>query len=149
MKRSILLALMMLPIMAMAQIPQFTKVVDKYSSNEGITAMTIDRNMIAMFAGENAAFDYVDEVQILLCEDEATAGKIVKDAKKAVKKSKVEELVIVNDEDGTYSIYTKKQDGQYKNFIVIIENDTPSGFIVISGSVPEEKLNEVIKLVDM
>ena len=82
--------MMMLPIMAMAQLPHFAKLGEKYNGMEGVTAMTVNKQMIAMFAGENADFDFVDEIQILLCEDAGVASNIVKDAKKAVKKSKIE-----------------------------------------------------------
>ena len=67
MKRLISLAMMMLPVMAMAQIPQFAKLSEKYSNIEGITSMTINKQMMAMFAGDNDDFDFIDELQILLC----------------------------------------------------------------------------------
>lgn len=149
MKRSILLVLMMLPIMAMAQLPQFAKLNEKYEGKEGVTAMTINKQMISMFVGDSADFKFVDEVQILLSEDTDVAAGVVKDAKKAVKKSKLEELISANDEGAIYTIYTKTVNDIIKNLVIIVENDSPSGFIVISGDITQDKISEVIKIANM
>ena len=149
MKRTILLVMMMLPIMAMAQLPHFAKLGEKYNGMEGVTAMTINKQMIAMFAGENADFDFVDEVQILLCEDAGLASNIVKDAKKAVKKSKIEELVSANEDGATFTVYTKSDGDIFTDIVVVVENEDPSGFIVITGDIPQEKISEVVKIANM
>lgn len=140
---------MMLPIMAMAQLPHFAKLGEKYNGMEGVTAMTVNKQMIAMFAGENADFDFVDEVQILLCEDADVAKSIVKDAKKAVKKSKIEELVSANEDGATFTIYTKSDGDIFTDIVVLVENENPSGFIVITGDIPQEKISEVVKIANM
>lgn len=149
MKRIIVLVMMMLPIVAMAQLPQFSKVADKYSNVEGITSMVINKSMIAMIADGNDDFDFVDEVQILMSEDANVAANIAKDAKKAVKKSKLEELLSANDEGATYTIYTKSKNNEITHLVVIVENDSPAGFVIISGIIPEDKLNEVVKIANM
>ena len=149
MKRTILLVMMMLPIMAMAQLPHFAKLGEKYNGMEGVTAMTVNKQMIAMFAGENADFDFVDEIQILLCEDAGVASNIVKDAKKAVKNSKIEELVSANDDGATFTVYTKSDGDIFTDIVVVVENEDPSGFIVITGDIPQEKISEVVKIANM
>ena len=135
--------------MAMAQLPHFAKLGEKYNGMEGVTAMTINKQMISMFAGENADFDFVDEVQILLCEDADVAKCIVKDAKKAVKKSKIEELVSANDDGATFTVYTKSDGDIFTDIVVVVENEDPSGFIVITGDIPQEKISEVVKIANM
>lgn len=135
--------------MAMAQLPHFAKLGEKYNGMEGVTAMTVNKQMIAMFAGENADFDFVDEVQILLCEDAGVASNIVKDAKKAVKKSKIEELVSANEDGATFTIYTKSDGDIFTDIVVVVENEDPSGFIVITGDIPQEKISEVVKIANM
>lgn len=149
MKRTILLVMMMLPIMAMAQLPHFVKLGEKYNDMEGVTAMTVNKQMIAMFAGENADFDFVDEIQILLCEDAGVASNIVKDAKKAVKKSKIEELVSANEDGATFTVYTKSDGDIFTDIVVVVENEDPSGFIVITGDIPQEKISEIVKIANM
>ena len=141
--------MMMLPIMAMAQLPHFAKLGEKYNGMEGVTAMTVNKQMISMFAGENADFDFVDEVQILLCEDAGVASNIVKDAKKAVKKSKIEELVSANEDGATFTVYTKSDGDIFTDIVIVVENEDPSGFIVITGDIPQEKISEVVKIANM
>ena len=141
--------MMMLPIMAMAQLPHFAKLGEKYNGMEGVTAMTVNKQMIAMFAGENADFDFVDEIQILLCEDAGVASNIVKDAKKAVKKSKIEELVSANEDGATVTVYTKSDGDIFTDIVVVVENEDPSGFIVITGDIPQEKISEIVKIANM
>ena len=149
MKRSILLVLMMLPIMAMAQLPHFAKLNEKYNGMEGVTAMTINKQMLAMFVGGNAEFDFIDEIQILLSEDAGVAKSIIKDAKKAVKKSDLAELISANDDGATFTIYTKGESDIITNIVIVIENEDPSGLIVISGDIPQEKISEVVKIANM
>lgn len=135
--------------MAMAQLPHFAKLGEKYNGMEGVTAMTVNKQMISMFAGENADFDFVDEIQILLCEDAGVASNIVKDAKKAVKKSKIEELVSANEDGATFTIYTKSDGDIFTDLVVLVENEDPSGFIVITGDIPQEKISEVVMIANM
>ena len=135
--------------MAMAQLPHFAKLGEKYNGMEGVTAMTINKQMISMFAGENADFDFVDEIQILLSEDAGVASNIVKDAKKAVKKSKIEELVSANDDGATFTVYTKSDGDIFTDIVVVVENEDPSGFIVITGDIPQEKISEIVKIANM
>lgn len=150
MKRLISLAMMMLPMMTMAQLPTFSKIADKYDGNaEGMTSMVIGKPMLAMFADSDETYDFIDEIQILLSEDANTAKEILEDAQKAVKKSKLEMLVSANDDGVTLTVYTKSEGGVLRHLVLVIENETPSGFIVISGNIPEDKLNEIVKIVNM
>lgn len=142
--------MMMLPMMAMAQLPTFSKIADKYDGNaEGMTSMVIGKPMLAMFADSDETYDFIDEIQILLSEDANTAKEILEDAQKAVKKSKLEMLVSANDDGATLTVYTKSEGGVLRHLVLVIENETPSGFIVISGNIPEDKLNEIVKIVNM
>lgn len=140
---------MMLPIMAMAQLPHFAKLGEKYNGMEGVTAMTVNKQMIAMFAGSDASLDFVDEIQILLCEDAGVAKSIIKDAKKAVKKSDVNELLSANEDGATVTVYTKSDGDIFTDLVVVVENEDPSGFIVITGDIPQDKISEVVKIANM
>ncbi len=149
MKRTILLVIMMLPIMAMAQLPHFAKLGEKYNGMEGVTAMTVNKQMISMFAGSDADLDFVDEIQILLCENADVAKSIIKDAKKAVKKSDMNELLTANEDGATVTVYTKSDGDIFTDLVVVVENEDPSGFIVITGDIPQEKISEVVKIANM
>lgn len=149
MKRSILLAFMMLPIMAMAQLPHFSKLNEKYNGMEGVKATTINKQMISMFGGSYDGLDFVDEIQILLCEDTGVAKSIIKDVKKAVKKSDINELLSANEDGATFTVYTKSDGDIFTDIVVVVENEDPSGFIVIAGDIPQDKISEIIKIANM
>ena len=87
--------------------------------------------------------------QILLSDDADVAKKIVKDAKKAVKKSKVKGLISANDDGATFTVYTKSDGDIFTDIVVIIENEDPSGFVVITGDISQEKISEVVKIANM
>ena len=148
MKRLILLAMMVLPAIAIAQLPHYTKITNKYNGVEGATVMTINKQMMSMLAINDPSLDMVDEITILLSEDATIASGIVDEAKKAIKKSKIEELASQTANGSTFMIYTKREGNKLTDIVVIIENEKPAGFIVISGNIPEDKINEIVKVVN-
>lgn len=151
MKRFILLAIMLLPVSLMAQIPQFSKLAEKYGDNEAVTSVNLNKQMMAMFAGENEMIDNLDEIQVILTSDAAIAKKVLDDSKKIVKKIGAEELVSANDDGENFSVYTIRHDGNITNIIVAIDctaTDDESGVVVVSGSIPEERLGEAIQIVN-
>lgn len=151
MKRFILMAIMLLPVSLMAQIPQFSKMAEKYSDNDTVTSMTVNKQMMAMFAGDNEMMEYLDEIQILLTSDTANANKILAESKKIVKRIGAEELISANDGSETFSIYTIKEGGNVTNIIIVVDctaTSDESGVIIVSGSIPEEMLSEVVNVIN-
>lgn len=151
MKRFILMAIMLLPVSLMAQIPQFSKMAEKYSGNDAVTSMTVNKQMMAMFAGDNEMMEYLDEIQILLTSDTVTANKILAESKKIVKRIDAEEFISANDGGETFSIYTIKEGGNVTNIIIVADctaTSDESGVIIVSGSIPEEMLSEVVNVIN-
>ncbi len=151
MKRFILMAIMLLPVSLMAQIPQFSKMAEKYSDNDTVTSMTVNKQMMAMFAGDNEMMEYLDEIQILLTSDTANANKILAESKKIVKRIDAEELISANDGGETFSIYTIKEGSNVTNIIIVADctaTSDESGVIIVSGSIPEDMLSEVVNVIN-
>ena len=145
------MAIMLLPVSLMAQIPQFSKMAEKYSDNDTVTSMTVNKQMMAMFAGDNEMMEYLDEIQILLTSDTANANKILAESKKIVKRIGAEELISANDGSETFSIYTIKEGGNVTNIIIVVDctaTSDESGVIIVSGSIPEEMLSEVVNVIN-
>lgn len=151
MKRFILLAITLLPVSLMAQIPQFSKLAEKYAENEVVTSVNVNKQMMTMFAGENEMIDNLDEIQVVLTRDTGVAQKVLDDSKKIIKKIGAEELISANEDGQKFTIYTIKQDGNITNIIIAIDctaSDEESGIIVVSGNIPEERLGEVVHVVN-
>lgn len=145
------MAIMLLPVSLMAQIPQFSKLAEKYSDNDAVTSMTVDKQMMAMFAGDDEMMEYLDEIQILLTSDATIADKILNESKKIVKRIDAEELISANDGGETFSIFTIKEGGNVTNIILLADctaTSDESGVIIVSGCIPEAILGEIVKVVN-
>ena len=145
------MAIMLLPVSLMAQIPQFSKMAEKYSDNDTVTSMTVNKQMMAMFAGDNEMMEYLDEVQMVITSDATIADKILNESKKIVKRIDAEELISANDGSETFSIYTIKEGGNVTNIIIVVDctaTSDESGVIIVSGSIPEEMLSEVVNVIN-
>ena len=121
MKRFILMAIMLLPVSLMAQIPQFSKLAEKYSDNDAVTSMTVDKQMMAMFAGDDEMMEYLDEVQMVITSDATIADKILNESKKIVKRIDAEELISANEDGETLAIYIVKDGGNVVNIILLVD----------------------------
>lgn len=151
MKRFILMAIMLLPVSLMAQIPQFSKLAEKYSDNDAVTSMTVDKQMMAMFAGDDEMMEYLDEVQMVITSDATIADKILDESKKIVKRIDAEELISANEDGETLAIYIVKDGGNVVNIILLVDctaTSDESGVIIVSGSIPEAILGEIVKVVN-
>lgn len=151
MKRFILMAIMLLPVSLIAQIPQFSKLAEKYSDNDAVTSMTVDKQMMAMFAGDDEMINYLDEVQMVITSDATIADKILNESKKIVKRIDAEELISANEDGETVAIYIVKDGGNVVNIILLVDctaTSDESGVIIVSGSIPEAILGEIVKVVN-
>ena len=151
MKRFILMAIMLLPVSLIAQIPQFSKLAEKYSDNDAVTSMTVDKQMMAMFAGDDEMINYLDEVQMVITSDATIADKILNESKKIVKRIDAEELISANEDGETVAIYIVKDGGNVVNIILLVDctaTSDDSGVIIVSGSIPEAILGEIVKVVN-
>lgn len=145
------MAIMLLPVSLMAQIPQFSKLAEKYSDNDAVTSMTVDKQMMAMFAGDDEMMEYLDEVQMVITSDATIADKILDESKKIVKRIDAEELISANEDGETLAIYIVKDGGNVVNIILLVDctaTSDESGVIIVSGSIPEAILGEIVKVVN-
>lgn len=147
MKRFLFLAMMFMPFNLMAAIPQFDTLVDKYADNEAVMTTTIDRDMIALFAGEMVELDMVDKIQVILSEDAKVGQKIVADAKDIAKRAKAEALIDNKALDVDVEVYTIKDGDVITDILAIIAVEDQMGAIVISGRVTLDALSKLIHIV--
>ena len=139
--------MMFMPFNLMAAIPQFDTLVDKYADNEAVMTTTIDRDMIALFAGEMEELDMVDKIQVILSEDAKVGQKIVADAKDIAKRAKAEALIDNKALDVDVEVYTIKDGDVITDILAIIAVEDQMGAIVISGRVTLDALSKLIHIV--
>lgn len=146
---------MLLPLSLTAQttefskdVAQFEKLSEKYADNDAVTTMSIDRNMLAMFAGDNEMLDNIGTVVIILTQDASIADKIVAESNKIIRRIDAEQLIAANHEGQNIAVYTSKDEDIITRIIVTISSggSEESGVIAISCHLPEDMLDQVVKI---
>lgn len=148
MKRFILLALMMLPIMAMAKRPEFEKLSQRYANVEGVMVMNIDKAMLKLMASQeidSEAMECIDNILILLSENEELSDDILKRSSKVIKKLKLETYHSV-DVDGTkVDVYGAKDGETLTELVLKLKDNENGGIVVISGDIPSDMINNIVQ----
>lgn len=146
---------MLLPLSLTAQttefskdVAQFEKLSEKYADNDAVTTMSIDRNMLAMFAGDNEMLDNIGTVVIILTQDASIADKIVAESNKIIRRIDAEQLIAANHEGQNIAVYISKDEDIITRIMVTISSggSEESGVIAISCCIPEDMLDQVVKI---
>lgn len=148
MKKIFLMLALALPLFASAQLPQVEKLNNKYSNTEGVTAMTIDKQMISMFIGGAANLDFIDSISIIMTESAEHVQAIANDANKVIKKLNAETLITADNEGQRVGVYYLKDGDIFTNIFVTIKEASEAGFIAINGEIPQENIDELIQMVN-
>ena len=146
MKRLILLALMALPIGAMASIPEFTTLVERYTDNDQVTTVSMDKDMIALIAQNEADLESINDIAIILTEESELGEEIITATKQIAADLNAESIVSVDSAGEDVAIYTLKDGNNITHIIMTISTEGEMGAMVISGDIPAEKINELIQV---
>lgn len=132
------------------QFAQLEKLGEKYADNDAVTAMSVDRNMLAMFAGDDEMVNYIDDIQIIITQDISIADKIVAEANKIIRRIDAEQLIAANHEGQNIAVYITKEEDIVTSVVVTIisSNSADSGVLAISCHLPEDMLNQLVKIAD-
>ena len=139
MKRLILLAMMLLPMAAMANQPKFEELCEQYTNVEGVTAMNLDGKMIQMMAGEFAdATEFIENIIVIISENKKQSNKIIK-------KLKLKPLLSANDDGSMVDIYCVGEGDVVNDLIITVQEGDEGGLVVISGEIPLETIGDIIE----
>ena len=146
MKHFLLVVMMFLPFSVMADIPEFNTLADKYAVNNSVMVTTIDRDMIALFAGEMEELDMVDKILVILAEEPTLGKAIVEESKAIAKRANAERLIDASNDGTDVEVYVLKDGEMITDIIVIIADDNQMGASVISGRIKPENLGKLIQV---
>lgn len=149
MRRFIALIAMLLPLMAIAQNPDFSKLTKKYAGNDKVMVMNLSQQqMMAFIDDDDSAEDLknIDSITLMMTEDKALGEEIFKTASKTIKRIKAEEMLSTSDEEYNIRVYTTSNDDVITSVILSIISDEQSGLVIINGTIPSDELNNLIKL---
>lgn len=149
MKKFIVLIAMLLPLGAMATVPELNKIVDNYSATEGVTVVNLTGEMLKAQAGAAAAeaSKYIEDIESLVILQSETANlskKIVKQVDKALKGVNLESLVDIQAEKDNRVRVLANRDGEViADIIVFVTEGDEVALIVISGTLDESILGDM------
>lgn len=149
MKKFIVLIAMLLPLGAMATVPELNKIVDDYSTTEGVTVVNLTGEMLKAQAGAAGAdtSKYIEDIESLVILQSETADlskKIVKQVDKALKGVNLESLVDIQAEKDNRVRVLANRDGEViADIIVFVTEGDEVALIVISGTLDESILGDM------
>ena len=149
MKKFIVLITMLLPLGAMATVPELNKIVDDYSATEGVTVVNLTGEMLKAQAGAAGAdaSKYIEDIESLVILQSDTANlskKIVKQVDKALKGVNLESLVDIQAEKDNRVRVLANRDGEViADIIVFVTDGDEVALIMISGTLDESILGDM------
>lgn len=149
MKKFIVLITMLLPLGAMATVPELNKIVDDYSATEGVTVVNLTGEMLKAQAGAAGADanKYIEDIESLVILQSETADlskKIVKQVDKALKGVDLENLVDIQAEKDNRVRVLANRDGEViADIIVYVTDGDEVALIMISGTLDESILGDM------
>lgn len=149
MKRFLLLIMLLLPISAMATLPEVEKMTDKYTSKEQASVVNISKQMLRMIGRGIAGVEHVDNIVMLSSDNKSAMKGITKRTKKAAKKHKMENLVTLNESAATTFVYTQISNDKITEALVLVIENNKTTLINISGNIPQEVVNNLIGTLSM
>lgn len=149
MKKFIVLIAMLLPLGAMATVPELNKIVDDYSATEGVTVVNLTGEMLKAQAGAAGAdtSKYIEDIESLVILQSDTANlskKIVKQVDKALKGVNLESLVDIQAEkDNRVRVFANRDGEVIADVIVYVTDGDEVALIMISGTLDESILGDM------
>lgn len=149
MRRFIALIAMLLPLMAIAQNPDFSKLTKKYAGNDKVIVMNLSQQQLMAFIDDDDSAEdlkNIDSITLMMTEEKALGEEIFKTASKTIKRINAEEMLSTSDEEYNIRVYTTSNDDVITSVILSIISDEQSGLVIINGTIPSDELNNLIKL---
>lgn len=140
---------MLLPLMAIAQNPDFSKLTKKYAGNDKVMVMNLSQQQLMAFMDDDDSAEdlkNIDSITLMMTEEKALGEEIFKTASKTIKRIKAEEMLSTSDEEYNIRVYTTSNDDVITSVILSIISDEQSGLVIINGTIPSDELNNLIKL---
>ena len=144
MKRIISLMLLVLPLSAMAQIPEFSKLMTEYSTHENVTVINIDKNLIGMMGADIEGVENVELIEVVMTEDKGLGNKITSATHKIANKHDAKVMVSHMSTEDNITVDTLGNDDEVTHIILVIGTEDTYGAAVITGNIAVEDIGKLI-----
>ncbi len=157
MKKTSILAVLLLALCASAFAQDGKRIYNKYSDNKGVSAVYISPAMFKLM-GKLPEIDVAEgdidltpviremEGMYLISIEDSKAGKELKlDAEKMVKNGRYELLMEAKEEGEAVEIYVISDDGYVTSLVLIASDSDETTFIALDGKIKQEDLEILIQ----
>ncbi len=157
MKKTSILAVLLLALCASAFAQDGKRIYNKYSDNKGVSAVYISPAMFKLM-GKLPEIDVAEgdidltpviremEGMYLISIEDSKAGKELKlDAEKMVKNGRYERLMEAKEEGEAVKIYVISDDGYVTSLVLIASESDETTFIALDGKIKQEDLEILIQ----
>ncbi len=146
MRRVILLAMTFLPIMSMAAIPELSSLVKRYENISGVTALTMNEEMLGMYGDEEGLSEGVDEIVILATENGTLAANISAEAMVIIQRINLPLLTTMSNGGADTKVYVRQSDGMITDLVFLGLNGSGGSMVIISGKLDPNMLEAFMQV---
>lgn len=139
--------MLLLPMSAMATLPEVEKMTEKYTSKEQASVVNISKQMLKMMGRGISGVEYVDNIVMLSSDNKSAIKGITKRTKRAVKRHKLQILATLNEGGSVISIYTQISDNKITEALVLVTEKSKTTLINLSGEIPQEVVDSLIGVI--
>lgn len=147
MKRFILMIITLLPISAMAQIPEISKLADSYAQTDGITVVNLTTQMLKMANVDEAAMGVdLESLIIITAEDGKKAKVLKKQAAKIIAKLKLNSLCGFEYEGTVVEVFMTDSIAQPADVVISISGEFEEAALIdVTGNFTEAQIAQLIE----
>ena len=147
MKRFILMIITLLPISAMAQIPEISKLADSYAQTDGITVVNLTSEMLKMANVDEAAMGVDLESLIIITAENGKRAKVLKkQAAKIIAKLKLNSLCGFEYEGVVVEVFMTDSTAQPADVVISISGEFEEAALIdVTGNFTEAQIAQLIE----
>lgn len=142
----------MLPLALSAQRPAIEALGKEAKRQKGVEYESVGSFMLGMASAladkeQAAIFKMLDNIEMILCSNDAYTPTLERKVMAIVKSVKAEFLATTSDDKSTSDVYAVRSGKSIKELIILTRGDKGGYAIVaMSGTIPENRLDEIAKL---
>ncbi|MBQ8493675.1 MAG: DUF4252 domain-containing protein [Alistipes sp.] len=146
MKKIIMLIAMLLPMSAMASIPELTALMERYSTNENATVVNLNGDMLKMAMAESGEADItgLESLNVLNTEHAELSAEIATAMETLLQGSQLTTLTDITADGAHVKILANKSGETLGDVVVYVREGAELVVVHISGTIPESMLSELV-----
>ncbi|MBQ3249140.1 MAG: DUF4252 domain-containing protein [Alistipes sp.] len=148
MKKIIVLILMLLPMSAIASVPELAAMVDKYSTVEDATVVTLNGDMLKMAMAESdaasASVEGLESLCVLTTEVASLVSEIGDEFDRLTANLTLTTLTNIEADGAKVRILANKGDEAYNDIIIYVRESAELVIVMISGDIQESMIGELV-----